>query len=97
MEWYRGRLIAYSLGNFVGYHTLNTAGVTGVTAVLHVTLRRDAAWMSGRLDPVTIAGDGIPRPDTDRSAWGVVRTLSRTDFGRRAVRVKAKGLLDPPA
>ena len=26
MEWYRGRLIAYSLGNFVGYGTLNTSG-----------------------------------------------------------------------
>ena len=26
MEWYRGRLIAYSLGNFVGYHTLATSG-----------------------------------------------------------------------
>src|SRR4029079_12778994 len=30
MEWYRGWLIAYSLGNFVGYQTLNTSGVTGV-------------------------------------------------------------------
>ena len=37
MEWYRGRLIAYSLGNFVGYHTLATDGVTGVTWRIPVT------------------------------------------------------------
>jgi poly-gamma-glutamate capsule biosynthesis protein CapA/YwtB (metallophosphatase superfamily) len=97
MEWYHGRLIAYSLGNFVGYHTLNTSGVTGVTGVLHVTLRRDSGWKAGRLDPVTIAGNGIPRPDADRAAWKLVRTLSRADFGRRAVRVTARGVLQPPA
>ena len=26
LEWYRGRLIAYSLGNASGYRTLSTAG-----------------------------------------------------------------------
>jgi hypothetical protein len=97
MEWYRGRLIAYSLGNFLGYQTLNTAGVSGVSGVLHVTLRRDAAWRSGRLDPVTIAGNGIPRPDAGRSALRVVRRLSHEDFGRRAVLVTARGALQPPA
>ena len=43
MEWYRRRLIAYSLGNFVGYHTLATSGVTGVTGILQVTLARNGS------------------------------------------------------
>ena len=94
MEWYRGRLIAYSLGNFVGYQTLNTSGVTGVSGVLHVTLRRDGSWKTGRLDPVTIAGSGMPRPDPDRAALALVRTLSRDDFGKRAMHVSATGSLD---
>jgi poly-gamma-glutamate capsule biosynthesis protein CapA/YwtB (metallophosphatase superfamily) len=94
MEWYRGRLIAYSLGNFVGYRTLNTSGVTGVSGVLHVTLRRDGSWKTGRLDPVTIAGSGVPRPDLDRAALALVRTLSRDDFGKRAMHVSATGSLD---
>jgi len=97
LEWYRGRLIAYSLGNFVGYHTLATSGITGVTGILHVTLRRDASWQAGRLDAVTIAGTGIPRPDPDGAARGMVRKLSRDDFGRRAVAVSATGVLRPPA
>jgi hypothetical protein len=94
MEWYRGRLIAYSLGNFVGYRTLNTSGVTGVSAILHVTLRRDGSWKTGRLDAVTIAGSGMPRPDPDGAARGVVRTLSRDDFGKHAMHVSATGSLD---
>jgi poly-gamma-glutamate capsule biosynthesis protein CapA/YwtB (metallophosphatase superfamily) len=96
MEWYRGRLIAYSLGNFVGYRTLNTSGVTGVSGILHVTLRRDGTWKAGRLDAVTIAGSGIPRPDPDGAARGLVRTLSREDFGKRAMRVSVTGTLGRP-
>ena len=94
MEWYRGRLIAYSLGNFVGYHTLNTSGVTGVSGILHVTLRRDGSWKTGRLDAVTIVGSGMPRPDPEGAAHGLVRTLSRDDFGKRAMHVSATGSLD---
>jgi poly-gamma-glutamate capsule biosynthesis protein CapA/YwtB (metallophosphatase superfamily) len=96
MEWYRGRLIAYSLGNFVGYHTLATDGVTGVTGILQVTLGRDASWAAGDLVPITIAGDGIPRPDPAEAAHGLVRTLSREDFRRRAMSVSRLGVLRPP-
>ncbi|HZT44752.1 MAG TPA: CapA family protein [Gaiellaceae bacterium] len=96
MEWYRGRLIAYSLGNFVGYGTLNTKGVTGVSAILQVTLDRDSGWVAGQLVPVTIAGTGIPRPDPSAAANDLVRKLSRADFGRHAVAVSRTGVLRPP-
>jgi poly-gamma-glutamate capsule biosynthesis protein CapA/YwtB (metallophosphatase superfamily) len=97
MEWYRGRLIAYSLGNFVGYHTLNTSGVSGVSGILRLTLNRDGSWSAGSLVPVTLSGSGIPRRDPHRTAPMLVRALSREDFGRRAVRVAANGDLHAPA
>jgi poly-gamma-glutamate capsule biosynthesis protein CapA/YwtB (metallophosphatase superfamily) len=96
MEWYRNRLIAYSMGNFAGYHTLNTSGVTGVSGILQVTLGRDGGWVAGNLVPVTLAHDGIPRPDRTGAARGFVRTLSRQDFGRRAMLVSPSGVLRPP-
>jgi poly-gamma-glutamate capsule biosynthesis protein CapA/YwtB (metallophosphatase superfamily) len=97
MEWYRGRLIAYSLGNFVGYHTLNTSGISGVTGILRLTLRRNGSWVAGDLVPLTIAGDGIPHPDTTRAAYGIVRALSQEDFAAHAIRVGGNGALHPPA
>ncbi len=96
MEWYHGRLIAYSIGNFVGYHTLATSGVSGVTGILQVTLGRDASYKAGELIPITIAGDGIPRPDPSEAAHGIVRTLSKEDFGKRAMQVSPTGVLRPP-
>jgi poly-gamma-glutamate capsule biosynthesis protein CapA/YwtB (metallophosphatase superfamily) len=97
MEWYHGRLIAYSVGNFVGYHTLATSGVTGVTGILQVALTRKGGYVAGELVPLTIAGDGIPRPDPSEAAHGIVRTLSKEDFGRRAMQVSRAGVLRPPS
>src|SRR5205814_9687548 len=36
MEFYQGRLIAYSVGNFAGYHALGYTGVVGITMILRV-------------------------------------------------------------
>ena len=43
--WYRGRLIAYSLGNFAAYRNLVTYGAGGISSVLRVTLRSDGRWV----------------------------------------------------
>lgn len=84
IESYRGRLIAYSLGNFVGYETFPTAGVLGLSGVLRVTLRGDgrvrrARWLSTLLD-----GPGFARPDPANASGELVAQLSRTDFGEHA-------------
>ena len=97
MEWYGGRLVAYSLGNVVGYHALSTAGVTGVTGILQATLARDGSWVAGDLVPLTLAPAGIPRPDPDEAAYGIVRKLSKQDFGKRAMLVSRAGVLRPPS
>jgi poly-gamma-glutamate capsule biosynthesis protein CapA/YwtB (metallophosphatase superfamily) len=97
MEWYRGRLIAYSVGNFLGNGTLSLAGPDGVSAVLRVGLRRNGSWARGRLVPVRLAPPGVPVLDGTRAALGEVRSLSREDFGRNAMRVDRSGNLQPPA
>jgi hypothetical protein len=97
IEWYRGRVIAYSLGNFLGNGTLNVSGVSGQTAVLRASLRRDGSWADGKLVPVQLTGGGLPRVDSSRAALSTVRQLSRADFGRNAVRISPSGTLVPPA
>ena len=97
MEWYRGRLIAYSLGNFLGNGTLSIAGPGGVSAVLSVTLRRNGGWGQGRIVPVRLVSPGVPVLDGGGATDAEVRSLSKDDFGRNAVRVRANGFLLPPA
>ena len=96
IEWYRGRVIAYSLGNFASYRNFDVTGTGGVSAILRVTLRADGSWVGGELTPIRLAGTGTPGWDADEAALGLIRTLSREDFGRRAVRVSPDGGLRPP-
>jgi capsule synthesis protein PGA_cap len=96
LEWYRGRLIAYSMGNFVGCHTLSTSGVLSLSGVLHATLRADGSWAGGELVPVRLVGCGVPERDPAEAAHGFVRDVSRSDFGRRAMRISRTGILLPP-
>ena len=97
MEWYRDRLIAYSLGNFAGNRTFRTNGPGGVSGILQVTLRGNGAWVEGRLAPTALMGDGVAVSDPAEAAHGVVRRLSRQDFGERAVQVSPVGELSPPS
>jgi hypothetical protein len=97
MEWYHGRLIAYSLGNFLGNGTLGIGGVLGASGILHVTLAPGGGWIRGDLTPVRLVSPGLPTRDSAEEAHGIVRMLSREDFGRNAMRVSTTGRLLPPA
>jgi hypothetical protein len=95
-EWYRGRLIAYSLGDFSGHHNFSVAGLLGMSAILRVTLRPDGSWVRGKLVATRLVGAGAPVLDPAGHAHEVVRSLSREDFGPRAMRVAPGGRLIPP-
>lgn len=97
MEWYKDRLIAYSLGNFAGYGVFSLGGPLSVSGILHVTLRGDGRWVSGELVATQLVGEGVPALDPSERAHGVVRDLSREDFGRDGIRVSPAGGLLPPA
>ncbi len=96
IECYGGRLIAYSLGNFVGYRTLSASGVLSLSGILRVRLDRRGRFAGGRLFPVRLAHPGMPRRDASRASIRMVRRLSRSDFGRRACRIGRGGAIRPP-
>jgi hypothetical protein len=97
LEWYHGRVIAYSLGNFLGNGTLSVSGPTGESAILRAVLKGDGSWGRGAIVPVRLDGGGLPHVDSAKGAFATLRRLSREDFDRNAVRVTAAGKLLPPA
>jgi len=96
MEWYNGRLIAYSMGNFAGYRVLTSAGVQGIGGILKVTLRPDGSWVNGSLVPTRMVNRGLPALDPDRRALTLVRGLSTQDLGPAACPIAPTGELQPP-
>jgi hypothetical protein len=83
VERYHHRMIAYSLGNFAGPHTLAAGGVTAVSAILRVEISSDGDILGGRWVPVRLVSPGIPRYDATRESIALVKRLSMSDFRHR--------------
>jgi hypothetical protein len=96
IEVHRGRLIAYSLGNFSGYGNFSLEGPLGVSAVLHVTLAADGALRAGRVASLLLVENGRPVPDPGEAAAAEIEALSGQDFGRKGVELGEGGRISGP-
>lgn len=80
IELYNNRLIAYSLGNFLGYRTLSTAGPLGISLILTANLDSDGTFVSGRIVPIALDRNGVPYLDDYFQSVILIRTATRRDF-----------------
>jgi len=97
MEFYKGRLIAYSLGNFVGGgRTLKPDGVLGYTGVLKVQLTKDGTWAGGKFDSAILNSVGVPGPDSAKHGANALRTLTKADFPGTGPTIDSSGKITPP-
>jgi len=96
IEFYRGKPIAYSLGNFATYRGFSLAGPLGITAVLQLEFSGSGDFIRGTLTPMYQARGQGPRPDPERRAIALVRALSNADFGANAAIIKDDGTVLAP-
>jgi hypothetical protein len=96
MEFYKGRLIAYSLGNLAGYRSLSYTGVVGVGAILKVTLAADGTWRGGSIAPTAMVAPGAPRLDPKKQAISMIGNLSKADFPATGAKIAADGAISVP-
>ncbi|PAX54612.1 CapA family protein [Brunnivagina elsteri] len=91
MEIYKDKLIAYSLGNFLGYRTLSTTAETGYSMILEVKLNQTGKLVAGKIVPVRMDKQGIPHIDQRFRTVGLLRDLMEKDFPKTAVEINRKG------
>jgi hypothetical protein len=96
MEIYRGRLIAYSLGNFATYRMFNLMGFNGTGPILEVELGRKGQFIAGRILPIRQRGAGVPAPDAEATATDLLRWLSAEDFPETGVAIDTEGRIRAP-
>ncbi len=94
MEVYRGKLIAYSLGNFLTYERFNIDGPSGRSAVLQACLDTETGnFISGMLIPARLVNEGIPEPDPERQAIDLMKSLTRKDLLQSGIVISADGTI----
>ncbi|CAM3428012.1 CapA family protein [Stackebrandtia soli] len=96
MEFYKGRLVAHSLGNFAGYGVLSANGPLGRGAILSVQLTPDGEFLSGKVVATLMVDGGYPAFDAAGGGIADVTELS-ADFGDAGVRLSPDGTISPPA
>jgi hypothetical protein len=95
LEWYRGHLVAYSLGNLAGDGTLSMSGSLSLSALLSVTLTSGGRFVAAHIVPLRLEGQGTPVYDSSGASIALMRTLSADDFPSRP-RIAASGKVTPP-
>ncbi|MGB6299959.1 MAG: CapA family protein [Rivularia sp. (in: cyanobacteria)] len=93
MEMYKGKLIAYSLGNFLGYRTLSSVAQAGYSMILEVQMSPKGTVEKAKIIPVRMNGQGIPYIDQNFKTVQLVRYLNKSDFPNSTVKINNKGEL----
>jgi len=92
MEVYRGRLVVYSMGNFVGYNQFGTrGGYGGTSVVVEADLAANGVLRGARIRPVALDSLAQPRPDPEGAAWAQIQELSDADFPETGIQIGPDG------
>jgi poly-gamma-glutamate capsule biosynthesis protein CapA/YwtB (metallophosphatase superfamily) len=94
MQFYKGHLIAYSLGNFASYGDFATEGDLDLSIILHVKLASTGQFLGAQIFPIEFIGQGQPIPGGGAVAF--VAQLSSEDFGSSAARISPSGVITAP-
>ena len=78
VEIYRGKLIAYSLGNFLTYGLFSLKGPNGIGGILKVNLDlKNGQFLEGRLIPIKLVNGGVPVPDSQKEGIRLLKELTQ--------------------
>ncbi len=84
VENYKGKIIAYSMGNFFGAGKLSTAGQLKFSGFLNLELNKSGEILNTKFVPIVLDGHGTPHLDPEDRSISTVNDLSKEDFGERA-------------
>ena len=91
LELYRGRLIAYSLGNFCTYFGISVAGLKGLAPVLEVTITAKGEFVHGQIISARQQRPLGPIPDATHEAARLMKRLTEEDFPNTPLVVDESG------
>lgn len=80
MEFYKGRLIAYSLGNFATARGINVRGLNGQAPLLLVELSPRGEFLKGQIVSFSQSDGNRPKADPGHQAARTINRLSQADF-----------------
>ncbi len=91
LEVYQGKLIAYSLGNFMGYRSLSTVAELGYSLILEASIDLEGNFIEGQIIPIHLDSQGIPSYDSQNRTVKLMQTLTQSDFPETPLAIESDG------
>ncbi|MEI8033485.1 MAG: CapA family protein [Chlorobiaceae bacterium] len=80
IDCYKGRFIAYSMGNFCTYGQFNLKGISGIAPVFKLHIRKDGSFVYGNAISIKQINEGGPLVDSANQAFRQIQTLTAADI-----------------
>lgn len=80
VEVYKGRFIAYSLGNFCTYSRFNLDGPNSLAPAVKVRMQKDGTFVEAEVLSAKQVGEGGPQIDVTNGAFNKIKELTNQDL-----------------
>lgn len=91
IDLYKGRFIAYSLGNFATYGRFSLSGSSGVAPIVKVNINRQGEFQSAEITSIKQPGKGGPVVDNEQKALKEIIELTRQDIPECRLDIRPDG------
>lgn len=91
IDLYKGKLIAYSLGNFATYSRFNLKGNAGLATLLEIQLDSKGNFREGQIYSFLQLGEGGPTPDENNGAAKEIQRLTELDIPETTIHIDTNG------
>lgn len=94
-EYYRERIIFYSLGNFSTYRRFNLTGPNGVAPLVRLSVDREGRFLKGKAFPIVQRSGGVPEIDSSGRVINLLRHLTESDIPDGQLDISEDGMILP--
>lgn len=93
VDLYKGKFIAYSLGNFATYARFNIKGLMGIAPIIKVFVDAEGNFLKAEVTSTKQVGRGIPVVDETNRAFNELIRLTETDFPESDLEFAQDGII----
>jgi len=93
IEVYKGRFVAYSLGNFCTPYNVSLTGISGYAPLVEIKIDHQGRFLSGQIHSMLQQRGVGPRLDTTNSAAQEMKSLSEADVPKSEASISRTGAI----
>ncbi|MFM7725339.1 MAG: CapA family protein [Flavobacteriales bacterium] len=93
IDVYKGRFIAYSLGNFATYGRFNLKAQAGIAPIAKINVDKTGTFLNGTLFSIQQLGEGGPQIDPSHAAAIEVKKLTNADIPECLLSISDDGVI----